>query len=234
MTATPAVELREVTVTYNQGTPNEVVALRNVSLSIPRGQTLVLTGGNGSGKSTLLRAIAGTAPVTDGTIHIGGINVTSWPPYRRARLLGFIYQDPMLGTCPNISVHENLCLSDSRPWGSLSPERRRINDQQLRLIAQSGLALETKLATPIGMLSGGQRQTIAVIQAVSSLRSILLMDEFTSALDTRVRTACLRMITDEQRQRLLTIITVLHALEDIDIVEYRRIHLSGGVLQSFQ
>lgn len=230
MKDSPAVELRDVTVAYSEGTPDEVVALRGVSLSVLRGETLIITGGNGSGKSTLLKAIAGTAPVRSGAILIGGKDVTSWPPHRRAKLLGFIHQDPTLGTCPSMTVHENLRLVSSSPWWWPFPERLTMEEAHADLVGSSGLPLARKFGTLISSLSGGQRQATALILALGSNRRILLMDEFTSSLDDRARAAYLGIIAMESARRGLTILGVMHDLSGIGITGSRTIRLAGGII----
>ena len=227
-----AIELRDVFVIYNQGTPDEVAALRGVSLTIEKGETLIITGGNGSGKSTLLRAIAGTAPVTSGTVLIGGMDVTRWSPHRRAKLLGFIYQDPMLGTCPNMTVHENFRLVTGGSWWSLLPEPLRSDQAQASLVESSGLPLDRKAGTLMNSLSGGQRQGAALVLALSSNRSILLMDEFTSSLDDTVRASYLEIIAKQSSLQQLTILGVMHDLDGTAALGARTIHLVGGQIVS--
>ncbi|MDR3548191.1 MAG: ATP-binding cassette domain-containing protein [Candidatus Pacebacteria bacterium] len=232
MNQTPAIELRDVSVIYNHGTPDEVVALRGASLIVEKGETLIITGSNGSGKSTLLRAIAGTAPVTSGKIFIGGTDVTKWQTHRRAKLLGFIYQDPMLGTCPNMTVHENFRLVTGGRWCSLLPERLQVDMEQARLVESSGLPLNRKASTLINSLSGGQRQGAALVLALSSNRSILLMDEFTASLDVAVRASYIEIIAKQSIQQELTILGVMHDLDGISILNCHIIRLAAGIVHN--
>lgn len=230
MNVSPAIELREVTVIYDESTTRPVVALKSVSLQVQRGETMFVTGGNGSGKTTLLRAVAGTAPIKSGAIMIDGLEVTNWPARRRAELLGFIYQDPMLGTCPNMTLYENLRLVTGGPWWRLLPEALSMDRDQAQLITDSGLPFHSKAATVMNSLSGGQRQGAALILALSSNRVILLMDEFTSALDERVRKLYLEMIQRESVRRRLTILGVVHDRTAIDILGTRTVHLENGAI----
>lgn len=232
MKQAPAIELQDVSVIYNQGTPDEVSALCKVSLVVERGETLIITGSNGSGKSTLLRAIAGTAPVTSGTVLVAGTDVTRWPPYRRARLLGFIYQDPMLATCPNMTVHENFRLASARCWWSLLPERLQVDERQAELVRSSGLALDRKAGALMNSLSGGQRQGATLALALSSSRNILLMDEFTASLDEQVRTSYLAIIARESAHRQLTILGVMHDLDGINVLKCRTMRLCSGTVKN--
>lgn len=213
---------------YNEGTPDEVVALRGISMRVQRGETLIITGGNGSGKSTLLKAIAGTAPVKSGAISIAGTDVTRWPAHQRAKVLGFIHQDPLLGTCPNMTVYENLRLVSGKGWWRPIPEQIAVREDQAALIRSSGLPLDQKMGTQMSSLSGGQRQGAAMILALTSRRHILLLDEFTSSLDDCVRASYLQMIATESARRKLTIIGVMHDLHGIEVLNHRSLRLVGG------
>ncbi len=230
MSDTPAIELRSVTVIYNEGTPNQVVALDDVSLLFAQGETVVITGGNGSGKTTLLKAIAGTAPLESGSVFLCGQDVTKWPPNRRARFLSYVYQDAMLGTCPNLTVFENLRLATRRAWWSLAPQTLSISESQLGLLEKTGLPLAAKAAAPVNVLSGGQRQALSLVLAYSKKRPVVLLDEFTSALDESVEEnmmAFLRATTEENRH---TTLAVTHSPEAISGIASRRIHLVEGKL----
>ncbi len=213
MTKTPVIELRDVSVVYNEGTPNEVVALKNVSLRVSQGETVVILGGNGSGKSTLLKAISGTAPVKTGTVLLHGKDVTRWPSYRRSKRIGYVHQDPMLGTCPSLTVHENFQLSASKRWWMPTPFSLKMRDEDRVSIQRTGLPLEQKVSTPVTMLSGGQRQAIALCLAFSSMHSILLLDEFTAALDTLTTDAVLRFVRAEIDRTATAVLVVVHDLD---------------------
>ncbi|MEO5361036.1 MAG: ATP-binding cassette domain-containing protein [Nitrospirota bacterium] len=206
-----AIEVNNLTVVYNEGTPNEVVALDNVSLGLDKGDILILTGSNGSGKSTFVKAIAGIAPLKSGKVYIHGNDVTSWPAYRRAKYIGFVHQDPMLGTCPNLTVHENFQISRERPWWLPLPYPLRLTKGQLDSIDKIGLPLAERKTTPIGMLSGGQRQSIALCLALRK-GTILLLDEFTSALDEQTKKAVLLYALSEANTMKSTVIMITHDL----------------------
>lgn len=210
---TPAVELVDATVAFNQGTVNEVVVLKDVNLRVPPGARVLVTGGNGSGKSTLLKAIAGTVPLSSGRVLLHGVDVTGWSPPRRARFLSFVHQDPLLGTCPNISVYDNLSLAQDRAWWKPFPRPFRLNAGQRALLDQSGLPLLDKAALPVANLSGGQRQFLALLITLSMARSLVLLDEFTAALDANVRSSIPELLRKIQDQT--TIFAVLHQPEMI-------------------
>ncbi|MBF0554253.1 MAG: ATP-binding cassette domain-containing protein [Nitrospirae bacterium] len=206
-----AIEVKNLKVVYNEGTPNEVVALDDVCLNVPKGQIIILTGGNGSGKSTLVKAIAGMAPVKSGKVFIHGKDVTGWPAYRRAKDIGFVHQDPMLGTCPNLTVHENFQISLEKPWWLPTPYPLTLTKGQLDSIDKIGLPLAEKKATQLSMLSGGQRQSIALCLALRK-GSILLLDEFTSALDEQTKKAVLLYALSEAKTMKATVIMITHDL----------------------
>lgn len=228
MSEFPAIEVRNVTVIYNQGTPNEVVALKDVSLSISKGEMIVVTGGNGSGKSTLLKAIAGTAPVVSGDIFINGKNVTKLPPYKRARLIGSVHQDPMLGTCPNLTVFENFQIALEESWWSPLPSRFNLDGEQLSLFSKTGLELERKVATPLNMLSGGQQQIITLCLALSSVRPILFLDEFTASLDENTKRTALKLVEIEAKARTMTVLTIMHDFENTRFHCHHIVEMAGG------
>jgi len=213
MTQTPAIELRDVTVVYNENSPNEVFALKNVSLCVSPGETVVLLGGNGSGKSTLLKAVAGTAPVKSGTVLLGGRDVTRWPAYRRSRHIGYVHQDPMLGTCPSLTVHENFQLSANVRWWLPTPFPLKLRGEDRVSLQRTGLPLEERASTPVTMLSGGQRQAIALCLAFASPQSVLLLDEFTAALDTRTMQTVSRYVRQEIERTATTVLFVTHDLD---------------------
>lgn len=211
MIAPPAIEVKNLTVLYNEGTPNEVVGLDNVSVSIPKGSTVVITGGNGSGKSTFLKAIAGTVPAKSGQIFINGTDVTRWPAHRRAKELSFVHQDPMLGTCPSLTVHENFMLSDPRPWWLPMPYPTVFPKAAHDLLDKTGLPLDEKHSTRLSLLSGGQRQALAVCLAFyGNRRTVALLDEFTSALDKETKMLMLSLVVSEVKSPSMTMLMITH------------------------
>ncbi len=230
MSEAPVIELRDITVVYNEGTPNEVVALDGVSLSFAKGETVMITGGNGCGKTTLLKAIAGTAPLKSGSVRLCGRDVTKWAPHRRARFLSYVYQDAMLGTCPNLAVYENLCIATGQSWWSPAPQALSISASQLDLLERTGLPLAAKAVAPVNVLSGGQRQALSLVLAYSKKRPIVLLDEFTSALDESVEANMMRFIRTVSKENLHTTLAVTHSPEAISEIASRRVHLEMGRL----
>src|SRR5438309_6746623 len=153
-------ELGSVTKTCHPGTPNEVRALRDVSLRLERGSFLLIIGTNGSGKSTLLNAVAGTFLPDTGRLMLAGQNITRWPEHRRAKLIGRVFQNPFSGTAPNMSIAENLAMAAYRgkPRRLGWPLRKHLLSQLRDRVSQLNMGLEDRLKNPIGSLSGGQRQ----------------------------------------------------------------------------
>ncbi len=172
---------------YGAGTADARVALDGVELTLARGDFAIVIGSNGAGKSTLLNAIAGATALDGGAIRIGGIDVTRLPVHRRAAHIARVFQNPMNGTFSAMSVEENLLLAELRGrrrgfgWALTAARRRRWRD----VLAGFGLGLETRLASPVEQLSGGQRQSLALAMAAINKPPILLLDEHTAALDPR-------------------------------------------------
>ncbi len=215
MTEPPAVEVRDLKVVYNENSPNEVIALDGFSLQVAKGQSLIITGGNGTGKSTLLNAIAGSVPVKSGKIFLNGVDVTDWSPSRRGKTLGVVHQDTMLGTCPNLTLEENFQLTRVDRWWFPMPYRLKLTQNQIASIRNTGLPLDARGATKINMLSGGQRQAIAVCLAFENSKPILLFDEFTSALDEPTKTKVLEYTFHQARFKGTTVLMVMHDVSDL-------------------
>jgi putative ABC transport system ATP-binding protein len=174
--------VHDVELTFNQGRVNETRALRKMSLSVERGQFVVIVGSNGAGKSTLLNVIAGEHYPDSGTIEIGGRDVTHVADHRRARWIGRVFQDPLAGTAGDLTIHENLMLSERRA----AHRRLRIPRNKAHhkdLLAVLGMGLEDRLTTRVDSLSGGQRQALTVLMATQTEPDVLMLDEHTAALD---------------------------------------------------
>lgn len=201
--------------TFNPGTPNEVRALRNVSLSLPNGSFLIVIGTNGSGKSTLLNAVAGTFLVDEGSITIAGRNITRWPEHRRARFIGRVFQDPFRGTAPTMSIAENLVLASrrGRPRGLALAVSHRVRSELRDRIRPLNMGLEDRLDNPIGSLSGGQRQALTLLMASWLKPDLLLLDEHTAALDPKTADQVIRLTHDIIARDKLTTLMVTHSMQ---------------------
>jgi putative ABC transport system ATP-binding protein len=208
--------LEDVHHTYFAGTPNEQRALQGVDLAMDERAFVVVVGNNGSGKSTLLNTIAGTVIPDRGRVLIADRDVTAWPEWWRAALVGRVFQNPMSGTIPHLTVAENLAVAakrGSRPGvlrNALGRERRRELAERVRDL---NLGLEERLDTPVGALSGGQRQALTLLMATLVRPTILLLDEHTSALDPVSTEQVIRLTERLIRSGGLTTLMVTHSIQ---------------------
>ena len=229
-------ELRELKKTFFAGTPNEVRALKGVSLQIDQGAFVIVIGTNGSGKSTLLNAVAGSFPLDSGDIRLAGHNVTRWPEHRRAKLIGRVFQSPFSGTAPAMTVAENLALAARRGLhrgvGALLPARLRA---ELRDgVASLNMQLESRMDNPIGTLSGGQRQALTLLMATWRKPDLLLLDEHTAALDPKSADQIVRLTERIVSQHRLTTLMVTHSMQQAATLGDRIVMMNqGSVLAEF-
>lgn len=228
MSEVPALEVDKLTVIYNKGTPNETIALRDFSMVVQRGEAVLISGDNGSGKSTLLNAVAGTVPTESGTMILLGQDVTGQPDFKRSRRIGFVHQDPLMGTCPSLTVFENARLADfSRIW-SLSPYVLSPHLHEFMTDEFSNHTISTKLNSKVAYLSGGQRQLIAFLLFLSSKRPILLLDEFMSALDGDTKEHIAGMLARDIATHQRTYLIVSHDEAALAHVFSRKVLLRGS------
>ena len=201
---------------FNPGTINEKVALKGVDLTLNPGDFVTVIGGNGAGKSTLLNSVAGVFPVDAGRIVLDGQDVTRLPEHKRAKYLGRVFQDPMMGTAPNMQIEENLALAYRRGkkrtlrWGVTQAERKLFRDQ----LATLGLGLEDRMTAKVGLLSGGQRQALTLLMAALQTPKLLLLDEHTAALDPATAAKVLEISDKIVRDGKLTALMITHNMTD--------------------
>ena len=209
-------EIKNVSKTFNAGTINEKRALTDLSLSLNDGDFVSVIGGNGAGKSTLLNAVAGVWPVDSGSILIDGEDVTGMPEYKRAKYIGRVFQDPMMGTAPNMQIEENLALAYRRgrkrglKWGVTNAEREIYREK----LATLGLGLEDRLTAKVGLLSGGQRQALTLLMASLQTPKLLLLDEHTAALDPKTAAKVLEATQRIVEKDHLTTMMITHNMRD--------------------
>ncbi len=209
-------EIKEIWKTFNAGTVNEKQALRGVSLTLNDGDFCTVIGGNGAGKSTMLNAVAGTFPVDSGSISIGGTDVTRLPEFKRAKFIGRVFQDPMMGTAPTMQIIENLALAARRgqnrglKWGITKAEKERYQE----LLHGLDLGLEDRLTSKVGLLSGGQRQALTLLMASLQKPKLLLLDEHTAALDPKTAAKVLELSDRIVEENHLTTMMVTHNMKD--------------------
>lgn len=217
-------------ITFNVGTPIETRALRGMTLTIPEGQFVTVIGSNGAGKSTFLNAISGDIPVDSGTIAINDVDVTRQPVWQRASRVARVFQDPMAGTCEDLTIEENMALAQSRGLRrtlgrAVKPSMRAGFQERL---ATLGLGLENRLSDRIGLLSGGQRQAVSLLMASLQPSRILLLDEHTAALDPRTADFVLQLTARIVAQQRLTTMMVTHSMRQALDVGDRTVMLHQG------
>lgn len=215
---------------FNHGTVNERVALQDVSLTLEQGDFCTVIGGNGAGKSTLLNCVAGVYPPDSGTIHVDGVNLTRLPEYKRAKHMGRVFQDPMMGTAADMTIEENLALAYRRGmrrglrWYISAQERANY----VQLLERLELGLEERLTSKVGLLSGGQRQALTLLMATLQKPRLLLLDEHTAALDPKTARKVLELSDLFIEEGQLTTMMVTHNMRDAIRHGNRLIMMSGG------
>ncbi len=207
-------EIDGVHKTFHAGTPNEVRALRGVSLTVEPGSFVVVIGTNGSGKTTLLNAVAGTFRPEAGRVRLAGHDITDWPEHRRAKLIGRVFQNPFSGTAPGMTVAENLALAARRgrrrtlAWWLRGSQREGMRARVRGL----SMGLEDRLDNAMGGLSGGQRQALTLLMATWLRPELLLLDEHTAALDPKSADQVIRVTEQVVKQNQLTTLMVTHSM----------------------
>jgi putative ABC transport system ATP-binding protein len=209
------IEIERLEKTFTQPGGERVPALRGVDVIIPTGQFVTVIGTNGSGKSTLLNAVAGSFFPDAGSIRIDGIDVTNKPEHKRAALIGRVFQDPFKGTCPSMSVAENLRMAELRGQrrGLRVGLSRSSLERYYEQLKGLGMRLEGRLRASMGTLSGGQRQAVTLLMATLKRPHLLLLDEHTAALDPRAAEQVIRITEDVVRENKLTTMMVTHSMD---------------------
>lgn len=217
-------------ITFNPGTPIETKALRGMTLEIPTGQFVTVIGSNGAGKSTLLNAVSGDLPVDSGSITIDGNDVTRQPVWTRARQVARVFQDPMAGTCEDLTIEENMALASCRGQrrGLGKAVKQAMREEFRARLATLGLGLENRLTDRIGLLSGGQRQAVSLLMAALKPSRILLLDEHTAALDPRTANFVLELTARIVTENHLTTMMVTHSMRQALDVGERTVMLHQG------
>ena len=224
-------ELKNVSKTFNPGTVNEKKALDQVSLLLEQGDYETIVGSNGAGKSTLFNAIAGTFLPDSGKITVDGKDVTYLPDYKRSKFIGRMFQDPMKGTAPNMTIEENLALAYLRASKSKFPfsmvsesDRREFRDR----LSGLGLGLEDRMKQPVGLLSGGQRQALTLLMATLVTPKLLLLDEHTAALDPATAEKVLDLTKKIVAENKITCLMITHNVSSALCLGNRTIMMDGG------
>lgn len=224
------IELKNISKTFNANTINEKRALVNLNLTIESGDFITVIGGNGAGKSTMLNLIAGVFPCDSGKIMLDGEDLTRLPEYRRAKLLGRVFQDPMRGTAADMGIDENLAMAYRRGksrgfrWG-IRREERDLYREKLKTLE---LGLEDRLTSKVGLLSGGQRQALTLLMATLQKPKLLLLDEHTAALDPKTARKVLELTDEIISRDHLTTLMVTHNMRDAIRLGNRLIMMDEG------
>lgn len=223
-------EIKNVYKTFNAGTINEKRALNGLNLTLNEGDFVTVIGGNGAGKSTMLNMIAGVYPIDSGTITIDGNDVTKLPEHKRAKFLGRVFQDPMMGTASDMWIEENMALASRRgqartlKWAITKSERTKFKE----MLAELNLGLEDRLSAKVGLLSGGQRQALTLLMSVMKRPKLLLLDEHTAALDPKTAATVLALSDKFIMENNLTALMVTHNMKDAIAHGNRLVMMNNG------
>ena len=224
-------KLEGICLTFNAGTVNEKKALTNLSMHLEKGDFVTILGSNGAGKSTLFNTIAGTYIPDSGKVYLDGKDITALPDYKRSKQIGRLFQDPLKGTAPNMTIEENLALAYLRANHTKSPfsmvtraDRAEFRDR----LAMLGLGLEDRANTPVGLLSGGQRQALTLLMATLVTPKILLLDEHTAALDPGTAEVVLELTKKIVAEHSITCLMITHNLASSLALGNRTIMMADG------
>ena len=223
-------EIKNVRKTFNKNTINEKKALNGINLHLDEGDFVTVIGGNGAGKSTMLNMIAGVYPIDSGKIEIDGVNISREPEYKRARYIGRVFQDPMMGTAAGMEIQENMALAFRRGqrrglgWGIKANEKDFYHDALMKL----GLGLQTRMTNKVGLLSGGQRQALTLLMATLQKPRLLLLDEHTAALDPKTAKKVLEITQEIVEEQNLTTLMITHNMKDAISIGNRLVMMHEG------
>ena len=224
-------KIHNITKTFNPGTVNEKLALSGLSLHLDKGDFVTILGSNGAGKSTLFNTIAGTYRPDTGKVFLDGKDITSQPDYKRSKDIGRLFQDPLKGTAPNMTIEENLALAYLRANHATSPfsmiskkDRAGFRDR----LAMLDLGLEDRMSHPVGLLSGGQRQALTLLMATLVTPKILLLDEHTAALDPGTAEIVLELTKKIVAENNITCLMITHNLASSLAIGNRTIMMADG------
>ena len=219
--------LSDVKMVFFKGTPDEKVALNNLSLEVNQGDFITIIGANGAGKSTLFNAIAGTYLTDEGRILLEDNDITAMPEHKRARFIGRLFQDPMKGSAPGMSIEENLALAAGHGgwFSTISKKDKKLFREKLALL---GMGLEDRMNSPVGLLSGGQRQALTLMMATINPPKILLLDEHTAALDPGTAEKVLNLTNQIVDENKITCLMITHNMQSALDLGNRTIMMDKG------
>ena len=220
-------KIKEISVTFNPGTVNAKTALNKLSLDVKAGDFITIIGANGAGKSTLFNAIGGSFFTDEGSIELDGQDITMMPEHKRAKMIGRLFQDPMLGTAPDLSIMDNMALSAGKGgWLSIlsNKEKKDFRDR----VSVLGMGLEDRMSQPVRLLSGGQRQALTLLMATYHPPKLLLLDEHTAALDPGTAEKVLNITQQVISANNLTCLMITHNMQNALDLGNRTIMMNQG------
>ena len=220
-------KLTHISKTFNPGTVNEKKALCDISLDVADGDFISIIGSNGAGKSTVFNAIAGSFYTDSGSIVLDGRDITFLPEYKRAKIIGRLFQDPMLGSAPGMTIEENLALAAGK-GGWFSHISRATREEFRERLSLLGMGLEDRMQHPVGLLSGGQRQALTLMMATFNPPKLLLLDEHTAALDPATAEKVLALTKDIVEKNALTCLMVTHNMQTALDLGNRTLMMDNG------
>ena len=225
-------DVKQISKTFNPGTPNEKRAVHGLSLHLDRGEFVTIIGSNGAGKSTLFNAVAGSFYVDDGSISLDGQDITFLPEYKRSRAIGRLFQDPLKGTAPSMTIEENLALAYLRsakggPFSRISREDKTLFRERL---SRLNMGLEDRMRQPVGLLSGGQRQALTLLMATMVPPKLLLLDEHTAALDPATADKVLELTRQVVAEDGITCLMITHNMSQALSLGSRTLMMTDGAI----
>ena len=224
-------DIQNISKVFNPGTVNEKVALNGLSLKVEDGDFITVVGSNGAGKSTLFNAISGVFLADSGKIILDGENITFQPDYVRSRYIGRMFQDPLKGTAPHMTIEENLALAylraekNSNPFSRITRKEKELFRERLKML---DMGLEDRMNTPVGTLSGGQRQALTLLMATLVPPKILLLDDHTAALDPQAAEKIMNLTREITEKNHTTCLMVTHNLKQAVSIGNRTLMMAGG------
>ncbi len=224
-------DIKNISVTFNPGTPDEKKAITDLSLHLDDGDFVTIIGSNGAGKSTLFNAVAGTFFVDEGSIFLGGQDITFLEEHKRSRIIGRMFQDPLKGTAPSMTIEENLALAYLRssegtsPFSHISGRDKKLFREKLSML---GMGLEDRMRHPVGLLSGGQRQALTLLMATMVTPKILLLDEHTAALDPATADKVIELTRKIVGENHITCMMITHNMKQALEIGNRTFLMSDG------